>query len=246
MVLESLISLNKGDYMVKAIPKFLHKTLKNTIGKLSKKIDANHIMNTKIRFEKNWSERHTVIRTIDYRSSTSESILTLLNNYSCMPDGIEVDDVIAMLGDGRSDEAYDIIEAAIDEHSDYWYDEADDYGEEVDSEDHDSEYEDTIDSGMDNDVVLIEQTQEIQSIIHGLGQRASGVHQVDGIPRYERNRFNQPTFTKNAWVNWLFGRRITPYSSHIQDRWLTQVEELEGDSQQAEMLREHLGEIDGS
>ena len=230
--------------MVKAIPKFLHKTLKNTIGKLSKKIDANHIMNTKIRFEKNWSERHTVYRTIDYRSSTSESILTLLANWSDMPYGLEVDDIIAMLGDGRAQEAYDYIEAAIEEHSDYWFDEADSYGEEVDSEDHDSEYEDTIDSDMDNDVVLIEQTQEIQSIIHGLGQRASGAS--DGVQRYERHSFNQPTFTKNAWINWLFGRRITPFSSHIQDRWLTQVEELEGSNQEAEMLREHLGEIDGS
>ena len=212
--------------MVKAIPKFLHKTLKNTIGKLSKKIDANHIMNTKIRFEKNWSERHTVYRTIDYRSSTSESILTLLANWSDMPYGLEVDDIIAMLGDGRAQEAYDYIE------------------------DHDSEYEDTIDSDMDNDVVLIEQTQEIQSIIHGLGQRASGAYQVppqsDGVDRYARHGFNQPTFTKNAWINWLFGRRITPFSSHIQDRWLTQVEELEGSNQEAEMLREHLGEIDGS
>ena len=236
--------------MVKAIPKFLHKTLKNTIGKLSKKIDANHIMNTKIRFEKNWSERHTVYRTIDYRSSTSESILTLLANWSDMPYGLEVDDIIAMLGDGRAQEAYDYIEAAIEEHRDYWFDEADSYGEEVDSEDHDSEYEDTIDSDMDNDVVLIEQTQEIQSIIHGLGQRASGAYQVppqsDGVDRYARHGFNQPTFTKNAWINWLFGRRITPFSSHIQDRWLTQVEELEGSNQEAEMLREHLGEIDGS
>jgi len=248
MVLESLISLKKGDYMVKAIPKFLHKTLKNTIGKLSNKISANHIMTTKIRFEKNWSERHTVYRTIDYKSTTTESVLSLLENYTQMPHGYEVDDIIEMLKDGRHDEAYDIIESAIEEHHDYWYDEADCHGEEVDHEDHDSEYQDTLDSDLETDVVLSEQSQEVQQIVHNLREQARGPSQqeMEGSQRWERNMFSHPTFGRNSWLNWLFGRRITPFNNHIQNLYLERVEELAGDPEEARQLREHLGEIDGS
>ena len=49
--------------MKKTIPKFLHKALKDTIGKVKTiMFGKEDILNSEYIFEKQWDERHTVMR----------------------------------------------------------------------------------------------------------------------------------------------------------------------------------------
>lgn len=126
--------------MSKSIPKFLHVSLRDTIGKIKKALfSKDEVLSTEIVFEREWDERHTVERIVTYRHTESRDIFHILD-YSSKYEGWK------QATDANNLElAEDILDNAIVVYQDDFNDNAIDYGDVVDEDDRDQEYEDTID-----------------------------------------------------------------------------------------------------
>tara|TARA_B100000530_G_C15922357_1_gene473603 strand:+ start:275 stop:856 length:582 start_codon:yes stop_codon:yes gene_type:complete len=182
--------------MKKTIPKFLHKALKDTIGKVKTiMFGKEDILNTEYIFEKQWDERHTVMRRVTFQARETHPLHTLLHNNDSF------DEFVEALESGDNDEASQIADRAIVDYEDYFNDSAYDYGERVDEEDYDEEYDETIDS--ENNIYMRGDDQPIE--IQAVWQ--------DYLPTIQQNWYINP-------FRWIFGLKHTPLSEPSEIRWI--------------------------
>lgn len=184
--------------MKKTIPKFLHKTLKDTIGKVKTiMFGKDDILNTQYTFEKQWDERHIVTRRVSYQTRETYHLHTILAYNDSF------DDFVVAMESGDTEEAMQIADNAIEEYEDYFNDSAYDYGEVIDEEDYDQEYDETIDS--ENNIYMKGDNQPIE--IKAAWEQYLGT-------------------TANHWYlnpfKWIFGLKATPLNANAEVRWFDQ------------------------
>ena len=185
--------------MSKAIPKFLHETLKDTIGKLKNMIFAtSDVVNIHITFEAEWDERWIVSQRRTYRHRESVQLYDILEYCDKYGEWFQ-----AMQSNDTS-QAMDIADACIEEYEDYFQDNARDYGDIMDEENYDEDFDEVIDSTNN---VFIRGTSQPPSI------------------RSEWEKFSRVTDTSGeAWylhpLRWIFGLRPTPLTPQQQSNWL--------------------------
>ena len=184
--------------MKKDIPKFLHKTLKDTIGKIkAMRFGVNDMLNTQYIFEKQWDERHIVQRRVTYQTREQHYLHTILDNNDSR------DEFMQALADGNVQEANQIADRAIGEYEDYFNDDAYDYGEIIDEEDMDQEYDEHMDS--ENNIYM-----------NGYDQpRAIREMWVNFLPERQQQWYLNP-------FRWIFGLKPTPYSETREISWIQQ------------------------
>lgn len=195
--------------MTKAIPKFLHKTLKDSIGKLKNMIFAtSDVANIHITFEAEWDERWIVSQRRTYRHRESVQLHDILNYCNRYGEWMQ-----AMQSNDKS-LAMQIADECIEEYQDYFDDIARDYGDIVDEENYDEDFDEVIDSCNN-------------TFMRGTSQP----HSI----RSEWEKFSRVTDTSGeAWylpaLKWIFGLRATPLTDQQQYIWLNNESESEESS----------------
>ena len=186
--------------MSKSIPKFLHVSLKDTIGKMKRALfSKDEVLSTEIVLEREWDELHTVERVITYRHTESRNISHILD-YSSKYEGWK------QATDANNLElAEDILDNAIMVYQDDFNDNSIDYGDVVDEDDRDQEYEDTLD---------IRERAYVEPVNHA-------------IRPVQTEMLNYMSVTREVWykhvIQWICGLKPTPLSpsdevSFLQNR----------------------------
>ena len=185
--------------MNRQIPKFLHKTLKDTIGKIRTVLFAqSDIGSINLTFERQWDERHIVMRRVTYRHTETVELYEVIQYCD------RWDEWLDAMNNNQTDVAYAIADECIQEYEDYFVDSSDGYGDIIDEDDYDQEFDEHIDS--DNNIYMegIRQPREIKVEL----ERYSSVLPI-----------NNSTWYLNP-LRWIFGLKLTPLTESGESRWL--------------------------
>ena len=185
--------------MNKQIPKFLHKTLKDTIGKIRTVLFAhNDIGSINLTFERQWDERHVVMRRVTYQHRETIELHEVIQYCDRWGEWLDA------MNNNQTDVAYAIADECIQEYEEYFVDSSDGYGDIIDEDDYDQEFDEHIDS--DNNIYMegIRQPREIKVEL----ERYSSVLPI-----------NNSTWYLNP-LRWIFGLKLTPLSESGESRWL--------------------------
>ena len=185
--------------MNKQIPKFLHKTLKDTIGKIRTVLFAhNDIGSINLTFERQWDERHVVMRRVTYQHRETIELHEVIQYCDRWGEWLDA------MNNNQTDVAYAIADECIQEYEEYFVDSSDGYGDIIDEDDYDQEFDEHIDS--DNNIYMegIRQPREIKVEL----ERYSSVLPI-----------NNSTWYLNP-LRWIFGLKLTPLTEQNEARWL--------------------------
>lgn len=185
--------------MNRQIPKFLHKTLKDTIGKIRTVLFAqSDIGSINLTFERQWDERHIVMRRVTYQHTETVELYEVIQHCD------RWDEWLDAMNNNQTDVAYAIADECIQEYEDYFVDSSDGYGDIIDEDDYDQEFDEHIDS--DNNIYMegIRQPREIKVEL----ERYSSVLPI-----------NNSTWYLNP-LRWIFGLKLTPLTESGESRWL--------------------------
>lgn len=185
--------------MNRQIPKFLHKTLKDTIGKIRTVLFAqSDIGSINLTFERQWDERHIVMRRVTYQHTETVELYEVIQHCD------RWDEWLDAMNNNQTDVAYAIADECIQEYEDYFVDSSDGYGDIIDEDDYDQEFDEHIDS--DNNIYMegIRQPREIKVEL----ERYSSVLPI-----------NNSTWYLNP-LRWIFGLKLTPLTESAEARWL--------------------------
>ena len=185
--------------MNRQIPKFLHKTLKDTIGKIRTVLFAqSDIGSINLTFERQWDERHIVMRRVTYQHTETVELYEVIQHCD------RWDEWLDAMNNNQTDVAYAIADECIQEYEDYFVDSSDGYGDIIDEDDYDQEFDEHIDS--DNNIYMegIRQPREIKVEL----ERYSSVLPI-----------NNSTWYLNP-LRWIFGLKLTPLTEQNEARWL--------------------------
>lgn len=192
--------------MSKPIPKFLHKELKELIGKNKTAFgDLEKLLELVITTKYEWTERVTQQVNVHYEADINFSLAEMVENLG------DEDELQTAWSSGDMDEVIRIIEASIDLTADDVNDNRWDYGEEVDRDYLDEEFEDTIDSGYTSNVVVGNQPQT--TFIGDQVREFQNSHEAQG-----------PRFSWRNIVDWYSNRRRTPLNDRAHQRYLEDLE----------------------
>ena len=185
--------------MNRQIPKFLHKTLKDTIGKIRTVLFAHgDIGSMNLTFERQWDERHVVMRRVTYQHRETIELHEVIQHCDRWGEWLDA------MNNNQTDVAYAIADECIQEYEDYFVDASDGYGDVIDEDDYDQEFDEHIDS--DNNIYM---------------QGASQPREI----RVELERYgsilpiNNSTWYLNP-LRWIFGLKLTPLTESAEARWL--------------------------
>ena len=177
--------------MSKPIPKFLHADLKDLIGKRNPtRDDVSKLLALVFTTQYNWTERVIQYVNVHYETEINSTLSEMLDDDGMLEDFIEAWQM------NEVQECISIIANAVDRVEDDLHDNRWDYGDEVDRDYLEEEFEDTIDSDYETYASTRQQ-----------GPTWVG----DQIERYETSYAGQPH--KYVWkniVNWFANRRNTP------------------------------------
>ena len=185
--------------MNKQIPKFLHKTLKDTIGKIRTVLFAhNDIGSINLTFERQWDERHVVMRRVTYQHRETIELHEVIQYCDRWGEWLDA------MNNNQIDVAYAIADECIQEYEEYFVDSSDGYGDIIDEDDYDQEFDEFIDS--DNNIYMqgASQPREIKVEL----ERYSSVLPI-----------NNSTWYLNP-LRWIFGLKLTPLTESGESRWL--------------------------
>ena len=185
--------------MNRQIPKFLHKTLKDTIGKIRTVLFAqSDIGSINLTFERQWDERHIVMRRVTYQHTETIELHEVIQHCDRWGEWLDA------MNNNQTDVAYAIADECIQEYEDYFVDSSDGYGDIIDEDDYDQEFDEHIDS--DNNIYMegIRQPREIKVEL----ERYSSVLPI-----------NNSTWYLNP-LRWIFGLKLTPLTESAEARWL--------------------------
>ena len=185
--------------MNRQIPKFLHKTLKDTIGKIRTVLFAhNDIGSINLTFERQWDERHVVMRRVTYQHRETIELHEVIQYCDRWGEWLDA------MNNNQTDVAYAIADECIQEYEEYFVDSSDGYGDIIDEDDYDQEFDEHIDS--DNNIYMegIRQPREIKVEL----ERYSSVLPI-----------NNSTWYLNP-LRWIFGLKLTPLTESAEARWL--------------------------
>ena len=178
----------------KPIPKFLHKHKKSFIGKklaFSNNFQRDDVLGLEVDLTRYWTERVTVTQRVEYQWEQRMTIESLLEHAGSLP---EFHDAI---NDHDYEQAQALITHAVEVYEDYMTDEGYSWGEEVDRESLDEDFEETIDSGSEVDFPF--------------GRQADNVQQgLNSIPRLQGLAYWYEYVS-----SWMMGLRRLPYSNHV-------------------------------
>ena len=185
--------------MNKQIPKFLHKTLKDTIGKIRTVLFAhNDIGSINLTFERQWDERHVVMRRVTYQHRETIELHEVIQYCDRWGEWLDA------MNNNQTDVAYAIADECIQEYEEYFVDSSDGYGDIIDEDDYDQEFDEFIDS--DNNIYM------------------QGANQPREIKvEWERYSSVLPTNHSTWYLNplrWIFGLKLTPLTESAEARWL--------------------------
>lgn len=197
--------LNTKGEMMKQIPKFLHKQLRDTIGKKTNLGDIGRLLGLRITTQYEWTERCIQYVNVHFEAEDTESLEVMLSDSGVLHDFTEA------YVDGDIDECVRLIEHAIEDASDNLCDNRYDLGEEVDRDYLDEEYEDTVESGY-------------ETYIRGNQAHEGNVNQeLDSNWVHHQSGARQ--FYWTDVVRWLFGQRRTPLTDRTQEQYLSDSED---------------------
>jgi hypothetical protein len=197
------MSNTKGE-MMKQIPKFLHKQLRDTIGKKANLGDIGRLLGMRITTQYDWTERVIQYANVHFEARDTESLEVMLS------DSGTLHDFTAAYIDGDIDECMRLIEHAIDNAEDALCDNRYDLGEEVDRDYLDEEYEDTVESGYESYVSGRNGTDNVNAELD-----SNWAHHQSGARQ----------FYWTDVVRWLFGQRRTPLTDRTQEQYLSDNED---------------------
>ena len=194
--------------MSKSIPKFLHVNLKDTIGKMKRALfTRDEVISTEIVFEREWDESHTVERIITYRHTESIDIFRILDHSGRYEGWKQATDNLNL------ELAEDILDNAILAYQDDFNDNSIDYGDVVDEDDRDQEYQDTID----------------------VRERAYVEPNNTAVRPVQREMLNYMNEHREVWykhvIQWMCGLKLTPLSPSDEVHFLENARR----NQQAEL-----------
>ena len=178
----------------KPIPKFLHKHKKSFIGKklaFSNNFQRDDVLGLEIDLTRHWTERVTVSQRVEYQWEQRMTIESLLEHAGTI---CEFHDAI---NDHDYEQAQLLITQAVEVYEDYMTDEGYSWGEEVDRDTLDEDFEETIDSGSEVDFSINRQADNVQE---GL----------NSIPRLQGLAYWYEYVS-----SWMMGLRSLPYSTHV-------------------------------
>ena len=185
--------------MNRQIPKFLHKTLKDTIGKIRTVLFAqSDIGSINLTFERQWDERHIVMRRVTYQHTETVELYEVIQHCD------RWDEWLDAMNNNQTDVAYAIADECIQEYEEYFVDSSDGYGDIIDEDDYDQEFDEFIDS--DNNIYMQGANQPREIKVEW--ERYSSVLPI-----------NNSTWYLNP-LRWIFGLKLTPLTESAEARWL--------------------------
>ena len=178
----------------KPIPKFLHKHKKSFIGKklaFSNTFQREDVLGLEIDLTRYWTERVTVTQRVEYQWEQRMTIESILEHAGT------VDEFHDAINEHDYEQAQLLISQAVEVYEDYMSEEGYSWGEEVDRDSLDEEFEETIDSGSEVNFTVNRQADNVRD---GL----------DEIPRLQGFAYWYEYVS-----SWMMGLRSLPYSSHL-------------------------------
>lgn len=196
--------------MSKPIPKFLHTDLKELIGKRNPtQDDVSKLLELVFTTQYDWTERVIQYVNVHYSAASHATLSEMLS------DAGELEDFIEAWQMNEVQECISIIANAVDRVEDDLHDNRWDYGDEVDRDYLEEEFEDTIDSDY-----------ETYSSTRQQGSTWMG----DQISGYELSNSGQShKFVWRNIVNWFANRRNTPMNDGPHSTWINQRNDQESD-----------------
>jgi len=185
--------------MNKQIPKFLHKTLKETIGKIRTVLFAQgDISSMNITFERQWDERHIVLRRVTYQHRETVELHEVIQHCDRWVEWLDA------MQNNQTEVAYAIADECIQEYEDYFVDNSDGDGDIIDEDDYDQDFDEVIDS--DNNIYM-------------QGYRQPREIKVEWERYSSELPINHSTWYLNP-LRWIFGLKLTPLTESAEGRWL--------------------------
>ena len=191
--------------MSKPIPKFLHNELRELIGKAKGNLgDIERLLALSLSTKYQWTERAIQYVNVHYEAEDDRSLADILD------DNYELAHFRDAFAAGDSDRCIDLIAEAIDVTEDTFAENRYDYGEEVDRDYLDEDFDHTVDSDVETTVQLNANENSV------LGMELSTWQ--------TNNRLQSRTF---SWLNvfsWFVGRRRTPLNASAHTEYLDEDE----------------------
>ena len=191
--------------MSKPIPKFLHNELRELIGKAKGNLgDIERLLALSLTTKYQWTERVIQYVNVHYEAEDDRSLADILD------DNYELAHFRDAFAAGDIDRCIDLIAEAIEVTEDTFGENRYDYGEEVDRDYLDEDFDHTVDS-------------DVGTTIH-LNANENSVIGMELSTWQNNNNLQSRTFSWLNVFNWFVGRRRTPLNSSAHTEWLDQEE----------------------
>jgi len=178
----------------KPIPKFLHKHKKSFIGKklaFSNNFQRDDVLGLEVDLTRYWTERVTVSQNVEYQWEQRMTIESLLEHAGTVSEFHEA------INEHDYEQAQALITHAVEVYEDYMTDEGYSWGEEVDRNTLDEDFEETIDSGSEVNFTVNRQADNVR----------------DGLE--QTPRLQGLAYWYEYVSSWMMGLRSLPYSEYI-------------------------------
>lgn len=191
--------------MSKPIPKFLHNELRELIGKAKGNLgDIERLLALSLTTKYQWTERVIQYCNVHFEAEDDRSLADILD------DNYELAHFRDAFATGDIDRCIDLIAEAIEVTEDTFGENRYDYGEEVDRDYLDEDFDHTVDS-------------DVGTTIH-LNANENSVIGMELSTWQNNNNLQSRTFSWLNVFNWFVGRRRTPLNSSAHTEWLDQEE----------------------
>ena len=178
----------------KPIPNFLHTHRKSVIGKklaFSNTFQRDDVLGLEIDMIRYWTERVTVTQRVEYQWEQRMTIESILEHAGT------VDEFHDAINEHDYEQAQLLIGHAVEVYEDYMAEEGYSWGEEVDRDTLDEDFEETIDSGSEVNFTVNRQADNVR----------------DGLE--QTPRLQGLAYWYEYVTSWMMGLRSLPYSNQV-------------------------------
>lgn len=191
--------------MSKPIPKFLHNELRELLGKSKVNLgDIERLLALSLTTKYQWTERVIQYCNVHFEAEDDRTLSEILD------DNYELANFRDAFATGDIDRCIDLIAEAIEVTEDTFGENRYDYGEEVDRDYLDEDFDHTVDS-------------DVGTTIH-LNANENSVIGTELVSWRERSPIQNRTFSWLNVFNWFVGRRRTPLNASAHTEYIEQEE----------------------
>lgn len=191
--------------MSKPIPKFLHNELRELIGKAKVNLgDIERLLALSLSTKYQWTERVIQYCNVHFEAEEDRSLAEILD------DNYELASFRDAFATGDIDRCIDLIAEAIEVNEDAFGESRYDYGEEVDRDYLDEDFDHTVDSDVETTVQV--------------GANENSTIGMELSTWHSNNSLQNRTFSWLNVFNWFVGRRRTPLNASAHTEYIDQEE----------------------